>query len=70
MYVQVQRDGTALIARVSDDGHEVPARTAGSGRGLAGLVDRVTAFGGTVTSGRTSSGWQVEARIPLAGATS
>jgi signal transduction histidine kinase len=63
--VAVHRDGTVLVARVSDDGRAVPERTQGSGRGLAGLTERVRVFDGTVASGRTEHGWQVEARIPL-----
>ncbi len=68
--VVVHRDGTELVARVSDDGRAVPERTTGSGRGLAGLTERVRVFDGTVSSGRTERGWQVEARIPLVEATS
>ena len=64
--VAVHRDGGILVTRVSDDGEAVRARTPGSGRGLAGLADRVRAFDGTVTSGRTADGWLVEARIPVA----
>jgi signal transduction histidine kinase len=63
--VVVHRDGSELVARVSDDGRAVPERTTGSGRGLAGLTERVRVFDGTVSSGRTQHGWQVEARIPL-----
>lgn len=63
--VAVHRDGTVLVARISDDGRTVPERTTGSGRGLAGLTERVRVFDGTVSSGRTEHGWQVEARIPL-----
>ncbi len=63
--VAVHRDGGVLVTRVSDDGEAVDARTPGTGRGLAGLADRVRAFDGTVTSGRTADGWQVEARIPV-----
>ena len=63
--VAVHRDGGVLVTRVSDDGEAVDARTPGTGRGLAGLADRVRAFDGTVTSGRTPDGWQVEARIPV-----
>lgn len=64
--VAVHRDGAELVARVSDDGRAVPERTTGSGRGLAGLTERVRIVNGTVSSGRTEYGWQVEARIPLA----
>ena len=37
----------------------------GAGRGLPGMHDRVTAWGGTLTTGPTSSGgWRVTARLP------
>lgn len=65
--VVVQREGSALVTRVSDDGEPVGARTEGSGRGLSGLAERLALFGGTLASGRTPGGWQVEARIPLGG---
>lgn len=63
--VVVRRDGPILFAQVCDDGQTVEARTPGAGRGLSGLAERVRVFDGTVTSGRTPSGWEVEARIPL-----
>ena len=65
--VVVHREGDVLVTRVSDDGAAVDARTNGSGQGLAGLAARVQGFEGTLTSGRNGRGWQVEARIPLAG---
>jgi signal transduction histidine kinase len=65
--VAIHRDGDVLVTRVSDDGESVEPRTRGTGRGLTGLADRVRAFDGTVTSGRTADGWHVEARIPVPG---
>lgn len=67
--VQLRRDGDNLVTRVCDDGRPVAARTAAGGRGLDGLTERVAAFGGSVIAGDTGSGWQVEARLPLAGGT-
>ncbi len=39
----------------------------GSGRGLAGLRDRVALFDGTLSAGKANgAGWCLEATIPLA----
>lgn len=56
-------DGTVVV-RVADDGRARPARIAGTGRGIAGLRERVDLLGGAVTSGQAESGWTLEARIP------
>jgi len=40
----------------------------GSGVGLIGLRERVTLFGGDLEAGRTSSGYQVRAVLPLVAA--
>jgi signal transduction histidine kinase len=53
---------------VDDDGASPPAgpATGGSGRGLAGMRERLTASGGEVRFGPGSPrGWQVRARLPL-----
>lgn len=45
-----------------------PARgpgTTGTGRGLAGLRQRVSLYGGSLESAPAADGWRVEARIPL-----
>ncbi|WP_026413205.1 sensor histidine kinase [Actinomadura oligospora] len=65
--VVVARDASALRVEVVNgppgDGHRpVP----GSGRGLLGMRERVTAFGGTLDAGPTpDGGWRVAALIPL-----
>lgn len=64
--VLVDGSGSALVVEVSDDG-------VGDGNGtnprhgLAGLAERVAAFGGDFTAGpRTSGGWRVRAEFPVA----
>jgi signal transduction histidine kinase len=57
--------GTVAI-RVTNGPGRAPAQPApGSGAGLAGMRERVAAFGGELTAGRTADGgWVVEATLP------
>ncbi|MEV5571647.1 histidine kinase [Spirillospora sp. NPDC052269] len=65
--VVVTRDASALRVEVvngppGDDHRPVP----GSGRGLLGMRERVTAFGGTLETGPVpDGGWRVAATFPL-----
>jgi signal transduction histidine kinase len=55
----------ALIVEVADDGGPVPADLPGTGRGLLGLRERVTLYGGELDAGhQPGGGWLVRARIP------
>jgi signal transduction histidine kinase len=55
----------ALIVEVADDGCPVPVSLPGTGRGLLGLRERVTLYGGELDAGvRAGGGWLVRARIP------
>jgi signal transduction histidine kinase len=63
--VVVLRENQTVITRVTDDGRSVDARVSGSGRGIAGLRERLALFGGSIHSGPTPQGWALEARIPL-----
>jgi signal transduction histidine kinase len=63
--VGVESDEHRVVVRVSDDGTPRPARTRGTGRGVAGLRERVALFGGEVESGPGTGGWCLEASIPL-----
>jgi signal transduction histidine kinase len=59
-----------LTVQVEDDGRG-PARasTAGSGKGIVGMRERVAAFGGELEAGpRPGGGFRVRARLPLDGA--
>ena len=54
-----------LIIDVTDDGPAVSARP-GGGRGLLGLRERVSLYGGEFDAGpRPAGGWRVTARLPL-----
>lgn len=63
--VEVRRDGRGdVVVLVSDDGRTRPPRVPGTGRGLAGLRERVGLLGGVLASGPSGAGWCLEARIP------
>jgi signal transduction histidine kinase len=64
--VTVEPDGGDLVVTVADRGR---GPSDGSGRGLAGLRDRVEAAGGTFAAGaRDGGGFSVRARLPVAAA--
>src|SRR5207247_263838 len=56
-----------LTVQIDDDGHGLPARTsAGTGKGILGMRERVGALGGELEAGpRPGGGFQVRARLPL-----
>ncbi|MCK0113783.1 histidine kinase [Ornithinimicrobium sp. F0845] len=63
--VRVGRDDDGgVLVRVEDDGPPRPVVVQRSGRGVAGLRERVALMGGTVESGPLDEGWLLEARIP------
>lgn len=54
-----------VTARVSDDGRGAAAPSDGLGQGLAGMRERMTMYGGTVTAGpATGGGWRVDVDLP------
>lgn len=56
---------SSLHVDVSDDGAHTPTDD-GTGHGLVGITERVSLFGGTVTTGRVAGGgWRVHAELPL-----
>jgi signal transduction histidine kinase len=63
--VAVRSDDRAVVALVESVGRPRPAAVPGSGRGLVGLRERLSVFGGSLDSGATTEGWRLEARIPL-----
>jgi signal transduction histidine kinase len=68
-HVQISFSQRELDLRITDDGGGHGHNTNGSGHGLIGMRERVTLYGGTLTSGpRSSGGFEVRARIPLHGA--
>ena len=57
----------ALALEVLDDGRGVTPATAGGGRGLLGMRERVATFRGELEAGpRADGGFGVRARLPLA----
>ncbi len=56
-----------IAVRVTDDGRStvtVPAGARSGGHGLAGMAERATAFGGTLSAGpRPTGGWEVAAML-------
>lgn len=58
-----------LVVIVQDDGHgtaHLPTEAHGSGFGLVGLKERVTALDGELTAGpRQGQGWEVRAELPI-----
>jgi signal transduction histidine kinase len=55
---------TDLVVEVSDNGRNGHT-TAGNGRGLAGMRERVTLLNGEFHAGPSSEGFNVSARFPL-----
>lgn len=64
--VVVRYDPDRLQIDVEDDGHG-SVRGAGGRRGLAGLSERLTVFGGLLEAGSLPrGGWKLQATFPLA----
>ncbi len=63
--VEIDWDGSALTVSVVDDGRGAAAPSDGQGSGLAGMRERVTAYGGTFSARPVvGGGFAVSARIP------
>ncbi len=63
--VRVRHGGSEIVVEVGTEGGGTPAASpGGSGRGLAGLRDRVDVLGGEFSAGRRDGGFVVRARIP------
>src|SRR5688500_8475897 len=60
--VTVEQTADGIGVLITNTG-TVPA-TAGSGRGLAGMRERVDTVGGTLESGPADGGWRVSVRVP------
>jgi signal transduction histidine kinase len=64
--VRVRYEERALALEVMDDGHGTTPATAGGGRGLVGMRERVATFRGELEAGpRAEGGFGVRARLPL-----
>ena len=65
--VTIRYEEAALAIEVLDDGRGVTPATAGGGRGLLGMRERVATFRGELEAGpRAEGGFGVRARLPLA----
>ncbi|WP_341716195.1 histidine kinase [Micromonospora sp. FIMYZ51] len=65
VWVSVARDGDAVVVGVRDDGPRDGWRSSpGAGRGLDGLRERVSTFGGKVSARPAGPGWHLTARLP------
>ncbi|MFZ3569838.1 sensor histidine kinase [Streptomyces sp. BH097] len=67
--VEARQDGTTTTVTVTNARPaDPPAAPSGSGTGLLGLRDRVTALGGAFEAGPHDGGFRVSARLPAPGA--
>ncbi|MEV0595413.1 sensor histidine kinase [Nonomuraea cavernae] len=67
--VDLARDDHDLRLRVANGPGETPGGAPGAGQGLAGMRERATLLGGVLEAGPTKDGgFQVAARLPIAGA--
>ena len=65
--VSVRYRAQDLELRIADTGTaRDETTTAGGGRGLPGMRERVGVYGGELHVGRSNGGYVVEARLPLA----
>ena len=61
----VRRSDDGVVVEVVDEGAVLPVPASeGTGRGLIGMRERVTVFGGDVEAGPWRGGWRVRAVLP------
>jgi signal transduction histidine kinase len=66
-WVRVHASDSAVELEVRDDGRPLPAFGARPGQGLAGMRERVAAYGGELSAGPLpDGGWRVAATLDLA----
>jgi signal transduction histidine kinase len=63
--VSVRYRAEDLELRIADTGAARAATTAGGGRGLRGMRERVGVYGGELHAGHGNGGYVVEAHLPL-----
>jgi len=69
VHVRLRWTEEDLLIDVTDDGRRGTIRPEASGHGLTGMRERLSLFGGVVSSGPgAAGGWTVQAVLPLAGA--
>lgn len=65
-FAQLTWEPQAVVLTVSDDGRGAAARDDGDGLGIAGMTERASLFGGTLSAGpRAGGGYLVRATLPL-----
>lgn len=64
-HVTIRRDEDELRVEITDTSGTHGPLSVGSGRGLAGLRDRLEVFEGSLTAGPGGSGWVLRAVIPI-----
>jgi signal transduction histidine kinase len=66
--VRISREDDQVVVEIADRGHGTAQASGDGGRGLSGMRARVESAGGSLTAGpRDGGGFQVVARLPLAG---
>lgn len=63
--VTARVDAGVLALRIADDGAGGRADAVGGGAGIRGMRERAELLGGTLTAGHATTGFVVEARLPL-----
>lgn len=68
--IDVRREGSTVVLRVSDDGRSERGVTLEPGFGLRGMAERAHLLGGSFCAGPAADGgWVVEAALPMTGPT-
>lgn len=64
-WVRLSESDSTVDVEITDDGRPPAVRASGSGHGIAGMRERVAAYGGSIEAGPCPRGWRVHARMHL-----